>query len=289
MSTQAYYKHGDGQLSRLADEAFCVEYIRRVRRKDRGIGGSKLWRMYRKEFGSEHSVGYNRFYDIIDRYGLKVRKRRCRTRTTDSGHGLPLYPNLVKELIPVRPNQLWVSDITYMPVCLDAESGEYGFCYLSLVTDYYTKEIVGWCVGETLEARFAVKALKMALGRLGGRPAEDLIHHSDRGVQYASYDYTGLLKKNGIRISMTECGDPRDNAVAERVNGIIKNELLMGMTFFSIEEVRKALKVAVDFYNNERPHMSLDWKTPAEAALCTGELEKKWKSYRESAIKALAA
>ena len=279
MSTQAYYKHGDGQLSRLADEAFCVEYIRRVRRKDRGIGGSKLWRMYRKEFGSEHSVGYNRFYDIIDRYGLKVRKRRCRTRTTDSGHGLPLYPNLVKELIPVRPNQLWVSDITYMPVCLDAESGEYGFCYLSLVTDYYTKEIVGWCVGETLEARFAVKALKMALGRLGGRPAEDLIHHSDRGVQYASYDYTGL----------TECGDPRDNAVAERVNGIIKNELLMGMTFFSIGEVRKALKVAVDFYNNERPHMSLDWKTPAEAALCTGELEKKWKSYRESAIKALAA
>jgi transposase InsO family protein len=266
-----------------------VEYIRRVRRKDRGIGGSKLWRMYRKEFGSEHSVGYNRFYDIIDRYGLKVRKRRCRTRTTDSGHGLPLYPNLVKELIPVRPNQLWVSDITYMPVCLDAESGEYGFCYLSLVTDYYTKEIVGWCVGETLEARFAVKALKMALGRLGGRPAEDLIHHSDRGVQYASYDYTGLLKKNGIRISMTECGDPRDNAVAERVNGIIKNELLMGMTFFSIGEVRKALKVAVDFYNNERPHMSLDWKTPAEAALCTGELEKKWKSYRESAIKALAA
>ena len=289
MSTQAYYKHGDGQLSRLADEAFCVEYIRRVRRKDRGIGGSKLWRMYRKEFGSEHSVGYNRFYDIIDRYGLKVRKRRCRTRTTDSGHGLPLYPNLVKELIPVRPNQLWVSDITYMPVCLDAESGEYGFCYLSLVTDYYTKEIVGWCVGEALEARFAVKALKMALGRLGGRPAEDLIHHSDRGVQYASYDYTGLLKKNGIRISMTECGDPRDNAVAERVNGIIKNELLMGMTFFSIGEVRKALKVAVDFYNNERPHMSLDWKTPAEAALCTGELEKKWKSYRESAIKALAA
>ena len=289
MSTQAYYKHGDGQLSRLADEAFCVEYIRRVRRKDRGIGGSKLWRMYRKEFGSEHSVGYNRFYDIIDRYGLKVRKRRCRTRTTDSGHGLPLYPNLVKELIPVRPNQLWVSDITYMPVCLDAESGEYGFCYLSLVTDYYTKEIVGWCVGETLEARFAVKALKMALGRLGGRPAEDLIHHSDRGVQYASYDYTGLLKKNGIRISMTECGDPKDNAVAERVNGIIKNELLMGMTFFSIGEVRKALKVAVDFYNNERPHMSLDWKTPAEAALCTGELEKKWKSYRESAIKALAA
>ena len=88
---------------------------------------------------------------------------------------------------------------------------------------------------------------------------------------------------------MTECGDPKENAVAERVNGIIKNELLMGMAFFSIEEVRKALEVAIDFYNNERPHMSLDWKTPAQAALCTGELEKKWKSYRENAIKNLVA
>ena len=289
MSTQAYYKHGNTDLRKLADEAFCVEFIRRVRQKDRGIGGGKLWKMYRKEFGDEHSVGYNRFYDIIEKYSLKVRKKRRRARTTDSDHDLPLYPNLVKELIPLRPNQLWVSDITYMVIYLNAETGEYDFCYLSLVTDYYTKEIIGWCVGETLEAKFAMKALTMALSRLNGNPAEDLIHHSDRGVQYASYDYTKLLKEHHIKISMTECGDPKENAVAERVNGIIKNELLMGMAFFSIDEVRKALKVAIDFYNNERPHMSLDWKTPAEAALCTGELEKKWKSYREIAIKSLVA
>ena len=289
MSSQAYYKHGDTALCKLAEEAFCVEYIRRIRQKDRGIGGGKLWKMYKKEFGDDHSVGYNRFYDIIEKYNLKVRKKKRRVRTTDSDHDLPLYPNLVKELIPLRPNQLWVSDITYMVVYLNAETGEYEFCYLSLVTDYYTKEIIGWCVGETLEAKFAIEALNMALGRLGGAPAADLIHHSDRGVQYASYDYTKLLKKHHIKISMTECGDPKDNAVAERVNGIIKNELLMGMSFFSIEEVRKALKVAIDFYNNERPHMSIDWKTPAEAALCTGELEKKWKSYRENAIKSLAA
>ena len=157
------------------------------------------------------------------------------------------------------------------------------------MTDYYTKEIIGWCVGETLEAKFAIEALNMALSRLNGNPAKDLIHHSDRGVQYASFDYTDILKENNIKISMTECGDPKDNAVAERVNGIIKNELLMGMSFFSIDEVRRALKVAIDFYNNERPHMSLDWKTPAEAALCTGELQKKWKSYREEAIKENAA
>lgn len=289
MSTQAYYKHGNTDLRKLAEESFCVEFIKRVRQKDHGIGGGKLWKMYKREFGEEHSVGYNRFYDIIEKYNLKVRKKKRRVKTTDSGHGLPTYPNLVKELIPLRPNQLWVSDITYMVIYLNAQTGEYNFCYLSLVTDYYTKEIIGWCVGETLETKFAIEALNMALSRLNGNPAEDLIHHSDRGVQYASYDYTKLLKKHNIKISMTECGDPKDNAVAERVNGIIKNELLMGTSFFSIEEVRKALKVAIDFYNNERPHMSLDWKTPAEAALCTGELKKKWKSYREFAIKSLVA
>jgi transposase InsO family protein len=276
-------------MRKLAEEAFCVEFIKGVRQKNRGIGGGKLWQMYKREFGDEHSVGYNRFYDIIEKYGLKVRKKKRRAKTTDSDHDLPLYPNLVKELIPLRPNQLWVSDITYMVVYLNAETGEYDFCYLSLVTDYYTKEIIGWCVGDTLEAKFAIEALNMALSRLNGNPAEGLIHHSDRGVQYASFAYTDILKKNNIKISMTECGDPKDNAVAERVNGIIKNELLMGMAFFSIEEVRKALKVVIDFYNNERPHMSLDWKTPAEAALCTGELQKKWKSYREEAIKENAA
>ena len=289
VSPQAYYKHGDTDLRKLAEEAFCVEFVKRVRQKAPGIGGGKLWKMYKREFGDEHSVGYNRFYDIIERHNLKVRKKKRRAKTTDSNHDLPLYPNLVKDLIPLRPNQLWVSDITYMVIYLNAQTGDYDFCYLSLVTDYYTKEIIGWCVGETLEAKFAIEALNMALERLGDNPALDLIHHSDRGVQYASYEYTGILKKNGIRISMTECGDPKDNAVAERVNGIIKNELLMGMAFCSIEEVRRALKVAIDFYNNERPHMSLDWKTPAEAALCTGELEKKWVSYRENAIKALAA
>ena len=289
VSPQAYYKHGDSQLRKFAEEAFCVEFIRRIRRKDRGIGGGKLWQMYRMEFGDKCSVGYNRFYDIIDRHGLKVRKRRRRVRTTDSGHDLPLYPNLVKNLIPSHPNQLWVSDITYIPVCLNAVTGEYEFCYLSLVTDYYTKEIIGWCVGETLEARFAIRALNMARKRLDGNSASGLIHHSDRGVQYASYEYTGILKKEDISISMTECGDPKDNAVAERVNGIIKNELLMGMTFFSVRDVRKALRTAIDFYNNERPHMSLDWMTPAEAALCTGEIKKKWVSYREKAIKASVA
>ena len=285
VSTQAYYQHEDTQMRKLAEEAFVVEFIKRIRERDRGIGGGKLWRMYKKEFGEEHAVGYNRFYDIVEKYGLKVRKRRRRAKTTDSNHEFPTYPNLVKNIIPIRPNQVWVSDITYMVIYVDGKSGEYRFCYLSLVTDYYTKEIVGWRVGETLEAKFAIEALNMALARLDKNLVYDIIHHSDRGVQYASFANTDILKARGIRISMTECGDPKDNAVAERVNGIIKNELLKDMAFHSIEEVKAAVADAIDFYNNERPHMSLDWKTPAEAALCSGELKKKWVSHRENFLK----
>ena len=289
VSTQAYYKHEDTQMRKIAEEAFVVEFIKSIRKRDRGIGGGKLWRMYKKEFGKGHAVGYNRFYDIVEKYGLKVRKRRRRAKTTDSDHDLPTYPNLVKDIIPVRPNQLWVSDITYMAICANGDSGEYKFCYLSLVTDYYTKEIVGWCVGETLEAKFAIDALNMALARLDKNLVYDIIHHSDRGVQYASFAYTDILKARNMQISMTECGDPKDNAVAERVNGIIKNELLKDVVFHSIEKVRAAVADAIDFYNNERPHMSLEWKTPAEAALCTGELKKKWVSHREIFLKQYVA
>ncbi|MCQ2222100.1 MAG: IS3 family transposase [Prevotella sp.] len=289
VSKQAYYKHEDHLLQELAEESFVVKYINEVRLKDPGIGGNKLFAMYRKEFGDSHSVGYNRFYDIIEKYNLKVRKRKHRAKTTDSNHNLPLYPNIIKELIPVRPNHLWVSDITYIPIMLRNKTDEHEFCYLSLITDYYTKQIVGWSVGDTLETKYPLQALRMALKPLAGNIPEGLIHHSDRGVQYASYEYTGLLKSLRIDISMTECGDPKDNAVAERVNNTIKNELLRGMEFYSIKDVINAVKAAVDFYNNERPHMSLDGMTPAEAANCTGEIKKKWISYREKAIKNLVA
>lgn len=276
-------------MEHLADEAFVVEFIKEIRRRDPGIGGGKLWTMYHKRFGSSHSVGYNRFYDIIEKYDLKVRKRRRRAKTTDSTHGLPLYPNIVKDLIPLRPSHIWVSDITYIPIWIQGEDGEYEFCYLSLLTDYYTKQILGWSVGETLETKYPMEALKMAIESLGGIIPEGLIHHSDRGVQYASYEYTGLLKSLHIGISMTESGDPKDNAVAERVNNTIKNELLMGMEFHGIDDVRKAIKAAVEFYNHERPHMSLDSMTPDEAAHCEGEIRKKWCSYREKALKNLVA
>lgn len=285
VSKQAYYKHDDRLMQRLAREAFVVEFVKDVRRKDPGIGGNKLWLMYTRCFGEENRVGYNRFYDIIEQYGLKVRKRKRRVSTTDSKHDLPLYPNLVKSLIPTRPCQLIVSDITYVPLWTDPIDGEYKFCYLSLVTDYYTKEIIGYSVGDTLETKHTLKALEMALGHYEGNDLSGLIHHSDRGVQYASYAYTERLRGHGIGISMTENGNPKDNAVAERVNNTIKNELLKGMSFFTVDEVKAALRTAVDFYNNERPHLSLDGMTPCQASRTTGEIQKNWISFREIAIK----
>ena len=241
--------------------------------------------MYRQRFGAKNRVGYNRFYDIVEQYGLKVRKRKRRVSTTDSRHDLPIYPNLVKDLIPTRPMQLVVSDITYMDLWTNPIDGESEFCYLSLVTDYYTKEIVGYSVGETLETRYTLEALEMAVRHYGKDNLSGLVHHSDRGVQYASYAYTQRLKQLGISISMTESGNPKDNAVAERVNSTIKNELLKGMHFCSIGELKAALKVAVEFYNNERPHWSLDGMTPKQARGLKGEIRKRWKSYREIAIR----
>ena len=283
VSKQAYYKHVDKLMFKMAQEAFVVEFVKNVRGKDRGIGGNKLWMMYHNRFGAEHSVGYNRFYDILERYGLKVRKRKRCVSTTDSKHDLPLYPNLVKELIPTRPCQLIVSDITYIPLTREGERQD--FCFLSLVTDYYTKEIVGYSVGDTLETKYPLEALEMGLKHYKGKELSGLIHHSDRGVQYASYAYTARLKDCKIGISMTESGNPKDNAVAERVNNTIKNEFLKGMEFHGISQVKEAVKAAVDFYNHERPHLSLEGMTPVQAAQCEGEMKKNWKSYREMAIK----
>ena len=270
-------------MEKAAQESFAIEYVKRIRSKAPGIGGLKLWYMYRRDFDGNNPVGRDRFANIIDRYGLKVRKKFRKPKTTDSSHGLPTYPNIVKDLIPTRANQLWVSDITYITVWLDEY--HYAFCYLSLILDAYTEEIVGWSVGPTLETAYPVEALKMALKRIDGMKEINLTHHSDRGCQYASYEYVRLLEKQHIKISMTESGDPKDNAQAERINNTMKNELLKDIRFVCIEDVKSAVSCAVDFYNNERPHMSIDMMTPAEAALHEGEIAKRWRSYRTIAIK----
>lgn len=166
-----------------------------------------------------------------------------------------------------------------------ADELHYSFCYLSLIQDAFTKEIIGWSVGPTLDTAYPLQALETALKRIDGVENADLIHHSDRGCQYACTEYIRKLRSHGIRISMTETGNPKDNARAERINGTIKNELLGGMRFHSIDQVREAVRKAVDFYNNERPHMSIDMLTPSQAAARSGEIAKRWTSYREKAIR----
>lgn len=286
VTKQAYYKHDENRiLQRVAQESFAVSYINEIREKDPGIGGLKLWHMYRREFTGNNPLGRDRFEDIVDRYGLKVRKRVRKPRTTDSTHGLPVFPNLVRGYIPLAPNRLWVSDITYITTWVD--NTHYVFCYLSLILDAYTKEIVGWCVGPTLDTEYSLRALDMALERIKNIPIEDvnLTHHSDRGCQYASSKYINKLQGFGVKISMTECGDPKDNEQAERINNTMKNELLKGMRFHSLKDVEDAVDRAVKFYNEERPHMSIDMMTPHEAALHVGELTKRWTSLREKHIK----
>ena len=269
-------------MAKAAREEFALQYIKAIRKDDPGIGGVKIWHMYRKEFGCDYPVGRDRFCRIIFENGLKIRMKMRTPRTTDSTHGLPTYPNIVKEFIPTSANQLWVSDITYI-VIMDGEY-HYHFCYLSLILDAYTEEIIGWSVGPTLDTTYPLEALRMAIRRIEGVEV-NLIHHSDRGCQYASREYVNTLQEHGIRISMTESGDPKDNAQAERINNTMKNELLKGMTFGSIQEVIGAVAVAVDFYNNRRPHMSLGMKTSAEMAESIGDRDMKWKSWRLEAIK----
>ena len=282
-SKQAYYQYDENlALGKAAREEFALEYIRGIRARDPGIGGVKLWHMYRKEFSCDGPIGRDRFCRIIDENRLKVRQRRRKPRTTDSTHGLPTYPNLVKDFIPSAPNQLWVSDITYIQV-MDGACG-YHFCYLSLILDDYSEEIAGWSVGPTLDTEYPIAALRMALKRLEGKDVS-LIHHSDRGCQYASGGYVEMLRRRGICISMTESGDPKENAQAERINNTMKNELLKGKVFHSLEEVIAATALAADFYNNRRPHMSIGMMTPAEASETSGDRDMRWKSYRMMAIK----
>lgn len=239
--------------------------------------------MYKRRFGKENAIERDRFEDVVDRFNLKVRNRIRKPRTTDSSHGLPTYPNQIRNFIPTAPNQLWVSDITYITVW--TSKLDYKFCYLSLVLDAYTEEIVGWSLGSTLGTVYPLQALQMALKRIEGNESVNLIHYSDRGCQYASNEYVSILKDRGVQISITESGDPKENPQAERINNTIKNEMFNGLHFTHINQVKEELVRAIDFYNNERPHMSIDMMTPSETATCSGKIDKRWTSYRLIAIK----
>lgn len=264
---------------------FVVQFVLELREMDPIMGADKLWRIYQKRFSEEYRVGRDAFRSILHERGLNVVRRMRTARTTDSRHNLPTYPNLVRNLIPMRPNHVWVSDITYIPIeDRNARLG-YRFCFLTLIMDAYSKRILGSCVAPTLEADYCIKALEMAMSTLPDNFTDTLIHHSDRGSQYASNEYISLLKVNNITPSMTESGNPKDNAMAERINSTIKNELLHGMTFTDIKQVKKAVDIAISFYNFERPHSSIDWLTPDQAHRTFGVMRRHWHSWREDAIR----
>ena len=241
-------------------ERMVVDFVLHERASCPGMGGEKLWHKYCAGYPGGYRMGRDAFMDILYGHRLTLRKKRRRCRTTDSRHPYPLYENLIKGLEVTYFGQVVVSDITYIRM------GE-RFCFLSIVTDVYSRSIVGYYVGETLESGNTIRALEMALTALEGTPNEKgCIHHSDRGIQYASYDYTDILKKHGIKISMTQSGDPKDNAIAERVNGILKGEFLNSYRFTCVGQVRTAVEKAVHYYNYERPHRSLNMDTPAVRA-----------------------
>lgn len=198
-------------------------------------------------------------------------KRRRRYKTTDSRHHYRKYPNLIVDVVPSRPNEIWVSDITYV------ETDE-GVCYLSLITDTYSHKIVGWAVGPTLETVYPLNALKMALATIDDVTASRLIHHSDRGCQYCSNEYVSELKKRYVNISMTQSGDPLENAIAERANGILKVEWLYKMRITTRDECRSILDRIIDFYNTQRPHMSIGMQPPEAVHMQTGEQRRCWKN-----------
>jgi transposase InsO family protein len=184
------------------------------------------------------------------------------------------YPNLIKDLSPERPNHVWVSDITYIKT-------NNGFLYLYLITDAYSRKIIGWQLSDNLGSDNAILALYMAINQLPANCGE-IIHHSDRGIQYCSLKYVKILETHGIKISMTENGDPYENAIAERVNGILKTEWLYDMHLHNYTEAMAAVKQIIRIYNTERLHSSIEMLTPDQAHKINGKLQRLWKSYKKS-------
>ena len=232
------------------------------------IGTRKLHFMLTKAIAENGlKIGRDKLFDILRQEYLLVGKRRKYTKTTNSKHWLRKYPNITKGITLRKPEQLWVADITYLQT-------RNGHEYLHLITDAYSKKIMGYELSDTLKGSSTVKALEMALSNR--KYDHQLVHHSDRGLQYCSYGYTDLLNKNNVLISMTEQYDPYENAVAERVNGILKDEFGLDALFIDHEDLAKQLNQAIELYNNLRPHLSMSMLTPQQAH---GQQEiklKKW-------------
>jgi transposase InsO family protein len=198
-------------------------------------------------------VGRDTLFNILRKHNMLITRKKPSHRTTNSFHRFYKYKNIIKDVTVNRSNQVWVSDITYIRTVK-------GFCYLALITDMYSRKIIGYDLSDSLELSGCVRALKKAVYQ--AKNTHNLIHHSDRGIQYCSNVYTKILKRNNINISMTEENHCYENAIAERVNGILKDEFYLDQTFDSIQHAKRATKNAIHLYNQIRLHVSLDYKTP---------------------------
>jgi transposase InsO family protein len=276
ITRQAYYKNNWEAVTTTLGEEIVIKQIKCIRKNHPRIGTRKLFTMV-QPFLLEHTIkmGRDALFTLLSANYLLVKKRKRKVQTTNSYHWLRKYTNLIRDFTPTAINQLWVSDITYWKI----NTGEH--LYISFITDAYSHKIVGYHVAETLETIESLQALQMALSGLGPESHLQLTHHSDRGVQYCSSSYVELLKKFNIKISMTENGDPLENAIAERVNGIIKEEYLFDYQINTIKEAKKTVKVVVDLYNKERPHMSIGNLTPEKIHQSKASIktEKLWKNY----------
>lgn len=239
---------------RILLESSIVSMVKDIREEAPGIGAYKLYLMLRDIY-PDKMVGRDKFYFLMNRNHLMLPAER-RRHTTNSNHNYRKYKNIIKGFVPHAPNELWVADITY----IDTDEG---VCYLHLLTDAFTHEIIGWTLSSSLQAIHTLKALEQAIDHAGEADLSHLIHHSDRGSQYCCTLYVDRLKSINAQISMTEDSKPTDNAIAERVNGIIKQEWLYKIKRpLNVEKARELIANIVNFYNNRRPHMSNNMMTP---------------------------
>jgi transposase InsO family protein len=278
ISRQSYYKNIKYQKKVITEDHIVLQMISSRRKDHPRMGVRKLYFMIKAEMADMNiKMGRDALFDLMASEHMLVQRRKRKHITTNSNHWYRKYPNLIRGIIPNGPNQIWVSDITYIKTPED-------FLYLFLITDAYSKKILGYRLAKTLDSVHAVNSLQDAV-KNSCYPIPGLIHHSDRGIQYCSKEYTDMLKGHGIGISMTENGDPLENAIAERINGILKDEYLN-------DEISKhrcleaeELKKAIEKYNKLRPHLSSDMLTPEAAHDSKGILKRRWKNYYRKTVK----
>ena len=258
ISRQAYYKRDRVYRARVEQDQKLIQFVQEIRVRQPCIGARKLHSMmHAKHERQELHVGRDRLFKVLRDHRQLVRRKRAYHKTTDSHHRFRCHPNLLKpgpqQVVATGPEQVWVADITYLSTTRDDPA------YLSLVTDAYSRKIVGYHVHGSLHADSVAQALRMALKTR--RTRQKLVHHSDRGVQYCSVLYQKLHARHGITCSMTDGYDCYQNALAERVNGILKTEFLLHRPK-DLAQAEQMVREAILIYNQERPHLSLKYKTP---------------------------